>query len=638
MAAQNVTRFTNNTSQYDCKFNEDFKYILLPVSYGLVFLVGLILNITALYSILFRIKHWSPNTIYMINLTVCDTLYILTLPFLIYYYADKNDWPFTEVFCKMIRFLFYTNLYGSILFLSCISIHRFLGICHPVRSMQWVNARRARYVSVLVWVIVLTFQAPVLYFSRTTHQVCHDTTSQALFNYFMVYSSVISVILFVIPFVLVLVCNGLMVRKLLETTTIGGATSQRSKQKSVKMIVIVLLVFILCFLPFHLTRSLYYSFRYFKVNCTLLEGSNVAYKVMRPLASVNSCFDPILYFMAGQGFRQSVSKKLKQLSCIKMDNQNKTNCTFTEDINNILLPVTYSVVLAVGLPLNLIAMIAILFWIKHWSPITVYMINLFVCDTLYILTLPFLIYYHAVKKLWPFTEGFCKLIRFLFYTNLYGSILFLCCINVHRFIVVCHPVRSMGWFNTRRASYVSALVWVVVFCFQTPVLYFSRTDTNGTICKDTTTNELFEQFLQYSSVVSVFFFLIPFILVIVCNSLMVQRLIQPNAVGRTSQHSKQKSIKMISIVLIVFIVCFLPFHLTRTFHYYSRHFISNCSLRGVFRMAYKVSRPLACINCCIDPILYFMAGQGFRRSIPKKIKQQVQKSDEDKGLSNSQSD
>ncbi|MCJ8733508.1 hypothetical protein PDJAM_G00224240, partial [Pangasius djambal] len=248
MAAINVSSFINSSSQYHCKFNEDFKYILLPVSYGVVFIVGLVLNVIALYSILFRIKHWSPNTIYMINLNVCDTLYILTLPFLIYYYADKNDWPFTEPFCKLIRFLFYTNLYGSILFLSCISIHRFLGVCHPVQSMHWVNTRRARYVSVLVWVIVLIFQAPVLYFSRTTNQVCHDTTSQDLFDYFMVYSSAISVILFVIPFALVLVCNGLMVRKLLEPTTIGGATSQRSKQKSVKMIVIVLLVFILCFL------------------------------------------------------------------------------------------------------------------------------------------------------------------------------------------------------------------------------------------------------------------------------------------------------------------------------------------------------------------------------------------------------
>lgn len=95
-----------------CKFQEDFKYILLPVSYALVFVFGLALNGTALYVIVFCTRTWKPSTIYMFNLTMCDTLYILTLPFLIYYYADENDWPFSEPLCKIIRFLFYANLYG----------------------------------------------------------------------------------------------------------------------------------------------------------------------------------------------------------------------------------------------------------------------------------------------------------------------------------------------------------------------------------------------------------------------------------------------------------------------------------------------------------------------------------------------
>lgn len=110
----NKTSLTNASALY-CKFQEDFKYILLPVSYALVFVIGLALNATALYVIVFRTKRWKPSTIYMFNLTMCDTLYILTLPFLIYYYADENDWPFTEPLCKIIRFLFYANLYGTVL-------------------------------------------------------------------------------------------------------------------------------------------------------------------------------------------------------------------------------------------------------------------------------------------------------------------------------------------------------------------------------------------------------------------------------------------------------------------------------------------------------------------------------------------
>lgn len=58
-------------------------------------------------------------------------------------------------------------LAGSILFLCCISLHRFIGVCYPVRSLYWLSARRARLVSVAVWACVLFCQAPVLYFSRT---------------------------------------------------------------------------------------------------------------------------------------------------------------------------------------------------------------------------------------------------------------------------------------------------------------------------------------------------------------------------------------------------------------------------------------------------------------------------------------
>ncbi|XP_059187779.1 P2Y purinoceptor 2 [Centropristis striata] len=319
-----------NVSAFYCRFQEDFKYILLPVSYALVFVIGLGLNATALFVIVFRTKRWKPSTIYMFNLTMCDTLYVLTLPFLIYYYADENDWPFSEPFCKIIRFLFYTNLYGSILFLCCISLHRFVGICYPVRSLHWVTASRARLVSVAVWACVLFCQAPILYFSRTrdvkTERICYDTTSPELFDDFLVYSSVVSVLMFAVPFMVVMVTYGLMVRKLLEPgwgsdgSERGGMSAQRSKQKSVKMIIIVLAMFMLCFLPFHLTRSLYYSFRYLRqvdpsqISCKLLEASSIAYKVTRPLASANSCVDPILYFLAGQDVRSNLTKKFKSSS------------------------------------------------------------------------------------------------------------------------------------------------------------------------------------------------------------------------------------------------------------------------------------------------------------------------------------
>lgn len=119
--------------------------------------------------------------------------------------------------------------------------------------------------------LILALSSP----SREGHTVryCYDTTSPELFDDFLVYSSVVSVLMFALPFMVVMVCYGLMMRKLLEPGWSsqegaegerGTMSSRRSKQKSVKMIIIVLATFMLCFLPFHLTRSLYYSFRYLR--------------------------------------------------------------------------------------------------------------------------------------------------------------------------------------------------------------------------------------------------------------------------------------------------------------------------------------------------------------------------------------
>lgn len=313
LALNSSANFSANSSEdcsgddnpYKCKFDEEFKYILLPVSYGIVFVVGLCLNLLALYVFIFRIKTWNAATTYMFNLAVSDTLYVVSLPLLVYYYAMEDHWPFGEGLCKIVRFLFYTNLYGSILFLLCISAHRFMGICLPLKSLEWGQVRYARWVSAIVWAVVIACQAPVLFFVTTSSRcesiTCHDTSSKDLFGQFVVYSTVMLVLMFCIPFLVIIVCYCMMAHKLLQPTQ-GITRMSRSKKKSVKMIIIVLVVFIVCFLPFHVTRTLYYYFRTWDLSCETLNAINLAYKVTRPLASTNSCLDPILYFLAGQKF------------------------------------------------------------------------------------------------------------------------------------------------------------------------------------------------------------------------------------------------------------------------------------------------------------------------------------------------
>ncbi|XP_042275867.1 P2Y purinoceptor 4 isoform X1 [Thunnus maccoyii] len=294
-----------------CRFDEEFKYILLPVSYSLVFVVGFVLNAMALWMFL-KMRPWNPSTVYMFHLALSDFLYVLSLPTLIYYYANRSHWPFGVAACKIVRFLFYANLYCSILLLTCISVHRYLGICHPIKALTLVKSRHAHLVCGLVWAMVTVCLVPNLIFVTTSRRdndtLCHDTTSQDAFEEYVDYSSVVMVLLFGIPFLVIVVCYCLMARALCRNRRGLSASKQgtASRRKSIKLIIVVLVVFAVSFVPFHITRTLYYTARVLDLKCEFLNIVNFTYKITRPLASINSCIDPILYFLAGDHYRSKM--------------------------------------------------------------------------------------------------------------------------------------------------------------------------------------------------------------------------------------------------------------------------------------------------------------------------------------------
>lgn len=118
-----------------CSIDESYKYVFLPVCYSLTFVFSLTLNSVVL---LRSCRHqdgccggggggsrrWNTSLIYMVNLATTDLMYGLSLPFLVASYVLRDRWVFGDFMCRLVRFLFYFNLYCSIFFLTCISVHR----------------------------------------------------------------------------------------------------------------------------------------------------------------------------------------------------------------------------------------------------------------------------------------------------------------------------------------------------------------------------------------------------------------------------------------------------------------------------------------------------------------------------------
>ncbi|XP_064409071.1 P2Y purinoceptor 3 [Latimeria chalumnae] len=295
-----------SSSQESCHINESYKHIFLPLCYSFTFVLSMGLNAIILFRSLRRTKQWNSSLIYMFNLALTDFMYGISLPFLIGSYIMKDQWVFGDFMCRLVRFLFYFNLYCSIIFLTCISFHRYMGICHPMKTITMETKKMVRGVCVLVWVVVFALTSPIFRFAKTgtngNNTSCWDDALDSDLPYYVPYGIFLHLIGFFLPFSIIAWCYSRVVKTIFKSLTSQQFRSSvkgfNKRRKSIKTIVTITLLFALCFLPFHLTRTLFLILRATPhVNCHAMSVVSICYKVTRPLASFNAWLNALLYFL-----------------------------------------------------------------------------------------------------------------------------------------------------------------------------------------------------------------------------------------------------------------------------------------------------------------------------------------------------
>ncbi|XP_075403895.1 P2Y purinoceptor 6 [Tenrec ecaudatus] len=320
MELYNGTGQPLNLPPTTCTYKERFKHIILPPVYSVVLAAGLPLNACVIAQICMSRRHLTRTAVYTLNLALADLLYACSLPLLIYNYAQGDYWPFGDFACRLVRFLFYANLHGSILFLTCISFQRYLGICHPLALWHKRGGRRVAWlVCGAVWLVVTTECLPTALFATTGIQrnrtVCYDLSPPALATHYMPYGMALTVIGFLLPFTALLACYHSLAHHLCRQGGPEGPVAQERRTKAARMVIVVAVTFAISFLPFHVTKTAYLAVRSTPgVSCPMLETFAAAYKGTRPLASVNSVLDPILFYFTQKKFRQRPRKLLQKLT------------------------------------------------------------------------------------------------------------------------------------------------------------------------------------------------------------------------------------------------------------------------------------------------------------------------------------
>lgn len=219
----------------------------------------------------------------------------------------------------------YSNLHGSILFLTCISVQRYVGICHPLAVWHKQGGRKMAWrVCGGVWLLVIALCAPTFHFAETGIQrnrtVCYDLSTPAQSVNYYPYGMALTCLGFVLPFLGIMVCYCRMAQILCRPVSYQGvsmATGEKRDQ-AVKMIIVVAAVFSISFLPFHLTKTVYMVVR--SIPGTPCETKNlfsIIYKSTRPFASMNSFLDPILFYFTQPRYRQSTKRFVRRVTTLK---------------------------------------------------------------------------------------------------------------------------------------------------------------------------------------------------------------------------------------------------------------------------------------------------------------------------------
>lgn len=306
----------NSTNSFTCNKTDDFKYPLYSTIFSLVFVVGLITNVIAMYIFTCSLKLRNETTTYMMNLVVSDLLFVFTLPLRVFYFINQN-WPFGRTLCTVSVSLFYTNMYGSMLFLTCISVDRFLAIVHPFRSRTLRTKRNAKIVCIAVWVLVLAGSLPAGYLlestpneNKTNAIFCFENFSSKQWK-----SQLSKVVIFIetvgffIPLLLNVCCSIMVLQTLRRPQTISRG-GKLDKKKILRMIMVHLSIFCFCFIPYNVNLVFYALVRTNTLKGCFAESVvRTIYPIALCIAVSNCCFDPIVYYFTSETIQNSIKRK-----------------------------------------------------------------------------------------------------------------------------------------------------------------------------------------------------------------------------------------------------------------------------------------------------------------------------------------
>ncbi|XP_026108360.1 chemokine XC receptor 1-like [Carassius auratus] len=285
---------------------------VIPIFFTAVVVLSCIGNILVLVILALYESLRCLTNVFILNVALSDLLFTFGLPFWASYYIW--GWTFGDAGCKAVKFLFYLGFYSSVLFLTLMTVQRYMAVVHPLSD--WERCRGLSVSPFIVWILsgiialLSSLQSEVL----TEYGNLYCEYGSDKWKYGIVY---FQNAFFLFAFVIMGYCYGRMLQTITKSRT-------NKRHKTVRLIFCIALVFFIGWAPYNIVMFLKSLNVHPFTDCEVSIGLDYAYYACRMLAFTHCCLNPVFYVFVGVKFRNHLKMILVKIFKKKNLNSSQT--------------------------------------------------------------------------------------------------------------------------------------------------------------------------------------------------------------------------------------------------------------------------------------------------------------------------
>ncbi|XP_072252067.1 neuropeptide Y receptor Y7 [Leuresthes tenuis] len=281
--------------------------ITLITAYSLIILLGLLGNSLVIYMIIRYRNMRTVTNFFIANLALADLLVsTLCLPFTLVY-TLLDEWKFGAVLCHMVPFAQALSVHVSVLTLTVIALERYRCIVfHLGRRLTWCSSL---LIMAFTWTMSAVLAAPLAIFREHRNEeissinlriaVCSEKWPNGTSRDGVIYSLLMLLLQYIIPLAIIsyaYICIWIKLKNHVSPSSRNDSINRR--KKTTKMLALVVVVFVICWLPFHvfqLASDLDLVLRF--------EEYKLIYTLFHIVAMCSTFTNPLLYGWMNKNYR-----------------------------------------------------------------------------------------------------------------------------------------------------------------------------------------------------------------------------------------------------------------------------------------------------------------------------------------------